>query len=115
MNFKELHRKHADKDSPTVEGQIRWLQKQGFPQHQIDQGMITVYSEIERKEKDFKSGLELDQYLLDTCKKFRTDELTAYVAKLEEFEAGLKKKWEQEQKKQLEAQQKKPWYKRIFA
>ena len=47
MNFKELHTKFKDDDSPSVEGQIRWLQKQGFAQHQIEQAMIAAYTEIE--------------------------------------------------------------------
>lgn len=109
MNFKALHTKYKDNDSPTVEGQIRWLQKQGFGQHQIDQAMITVYTEVERGEKDFKNGNDLDQHLLETAKKIRTDELTTYITKLEEFESKLKKKWEEDQKKS------KPWYKRIFS
>ena len=50
MNFKVLHEKFKDDDSPTVEGQIRWLQKQGFAQHQIEQAMLTVYSALERGE-----------------------------------------------------------------
>lgn len=50
MNIKEIHKQFADDHSPSVEGQIRWLQKQGFAQHQIEQAMITVYSEIERGE-----------------------------------------------------------------
>jgi hypothetical protein len=49
MDFKKLHEQFRDNDSPSVEGQIRWLQKQGFAQHQIEQAMITVYSELERK------------------------------------------------------------------
>lgn len=50
MNFKQLHEQFKDNDSPSVEGQIRWLQKQGFAQHQIEQAMLTVYSELERGE-----------------------------------------------------------------
>jgi len=50
MNFKELHERFKDKDSPAVEGQVRWLQKQGFAQNQIERAMITVYSELEQGE-----------------------------------------------------------------
>lgn len=46
MKFNELHAKFKDDDSPSVEGQIRWLQKQGFQQHQIEQAMLTAYSEL---------------------------------------------------------------------
>lgn len=109
MNFTELHAKYKDDDSPSVEGQIRWLQKQGFAQHQIEQAMIATYAEIERGEKDFTSGLELDQYLLNKAKLIRTEELTLQIAKMEEFVDKLKSKWEEDLKK------KKPWYRRLFS
>ena len=48
MNIKELHGKYADEHSPNPEGQVRWLQKQGFPQHQIDQAFILLYQDLER-------------------------------------------------------------------
>lgn len=116
MNFKELHRKYADNDSPTVEGQIRWLQKQGFPQHQIEQAMITVYGEISRGETTFKNGSELDQYLLNVSKKFRTDELTALSAVWEENAAAQEKKWREkwEAENKLPEEVKKPWYKKVL-
>lgn len=47
MKFKELHSQFKDDDSPSVEGQIRWLQKHGFQQHQIEQAMLTAYTELE--------------------------------------------------------------------
>jgi len=50
MNIQILHKMFRDDDSPSVEGQIRWLQKQGFLQNQIDQAMITMYTDIERGE-----------------------------------------------------------------
>jgi hypothetical protein len=105
MNFKELHEKFKDDASPSVELQIRWLQKMGFLQHQIDQAMITVYTEIEQG-KTFKNGGEFNLYLKDVVTKIRTEELKLYVANLESFEAKMRKKWEEEKPK--------PWYKRIF-
>jgi len=111
MNFVELHSKFKDDDSPSVEGQVRWLQKQGFAQHQIEQAMISVYMEIERNEANFKNGFELDQYLLEKAKLVRTEELTTQIAKMEEFVANLKKKWDEDR---LKTEVKLPWYKRIF-
>ncbi|MGD9157163.1 MAG: hypothetical protein PVG39_02030 [Desulfobacteraceae bacterium] len=49
MNFKELHERFKDEGSPSVEGQIRWLQKMGFGQHQIEQAMLMVYTELENE------------------------------------------------------------------
>lgn len=48
MDFNGLHAQYTDDDSPSVEGQIRWLQKQGFQQHQIEQAMLTVYTELDQ-------------------------------------------------------------------
>lgn len=47
MGFKDLHEQYKDDDSPSVEGQVRWLQKQGFQQTQIEQAMLMVYTELE--------------------------------------------------------------------
>lgn len=144
MDMKTLHARFKDDDSPSVEGQIRWLQKQGFPQHHIEQAMLTLYSELERgnvpKKEDgtpVKGGWDLDQALLLTAKTIRTDELRLQVKRLEEFEAKLKAKWEEdrrkeeailaaaeEERKEREAKKaeedaaskpKRPWYKRLFS
>jgi uncharacterized protein (DUF2132 family) len=108
MNFVDLHAKYKDENSPSVEGQIRWLQKQGFAQHQIEQAMIKVYMEIERDEKDFANGMALDQHLLQVAKLIRTDELTQQIRKMEDFVEELKKKWQAEEKK------KNSWFRRLF-
>lgn len=50
MDIKALHGKFKDDNSPSVEGQIRWLQKQGFAQHHIEQAMAEMYSDVERGE-----------------------------------------------------------------
>lgn len=47
MEFKELHKPFKDDDSPSIEGQIKWLQKQGFQQYQIEQAMIEAYTELQ--------------------------------------------------------------------
>ena len=151
MNLKELHERFKDNDSPSVEGQIRWLQKQGFAQHQIQQAILMVYSAIKRNEipfvfhkkeerpdggvdsirvfgleettkpgeewsmREIVSGEELDNCLLWKAKGVRTAELTSMVRKMEEFELDLRKKWEQEQNKQIEdgieKKIRKKWYK----
>lgn len=98
MDFNATHAKFKDADSPTVEGQIRWLQKQGFAQHQIDQAMIMAYTEIDKGDFTPKNGFELDQFILEKAKRFRTEELTAYVKNLESFEQKMREKWELEQK-----------------
>ena len=46
MNLKELHKQFRDNDSPSVEGQYRWLEKQGFTPDQIEQAIIETYTEI---------------------------------------------------------------------
>jgi hypothetical protein len=109
MDFKKLHERYKDDASPSVELQIRWLQKLGFQNHQIDQALITVYTEIERDEKTFRDGAELNLYLRNTVAKIRTTEVDLYIKNLETFEAKMRKKWENEQKKI------KPWYRRIFS
>ena len=50
MDIKKLHEKWKDDDCPSVEGQIRWLQKQGFGQHQIDQAMMMLYKALDHGE-----------------------------------------------------------------
>jgi len=108
MDFKKLHEKYKDEASPSVELQIRWLQRIGFQPHQIDQAMITVYGEIEHGEKTFKNGSELNLYLKDTAIKIRSEEINVYITNLEKFEAKMRSKWDEDRKRM------KPWYKRIF-
>lgn len=104
MDITKLHEKFKDHDSPSVEGQIRWLQKQGFLQNQIDQAMISVYTDVENKKVLYlnaqiaKSGWDFDQVLLKAAKKVRTEDLTAIIKNIERFEADMKYKWEKEQK-----------------
>lgn len=47
MNLKELHKQFKDDDSPSVEGQYRWLERQGFTPDQIERGIIEAYTELE--------------------------------------------------------------------
>ena len=104
MDFKKLHERYKDETSPSVELQIRWLRRIGFQSHQVDQALITVYGEIERGEKIFKSGSELNLYLKDVAAKIRTEEIGVYINNLEKFEANMRKKFQAEL----------PWYKRIL-
>jgi hypothetical protein len=48
MDIKALLASYTSEKEFTVEGQIRWLQKQGFTQDQIDQAILTVYFDLER-------------------------------------------------------------------
>ena len=108
MDFKKLHEKYKDDASPSVELQIRWLQRIGFQPHQVDQALITVYTEIEQGKKTFKNGGELNLYLKETAGKIRTEEINVYITNLEKFEGKMRKTWEEDQKKA------KPWYKRLI-
>ena len=114
MDLKALHAKFRDDDSPSVEGQIRWLQKQGFAQHHIDQAIIGMYTDIEQEVLTFKSGHEMDQKLLERAKQIRTNELATYVGHLERFESDLKAKWEKERLAKEAANNAKSWFERIF-
>lgn len=51
MDIKKLHEPFKDDDSPAAEGQVVWLQKQGFNQAQIDRAMVDVYSALDRGER----------------------------------------------------------------
>lgn len=128
MDFKKLHEPYKDDASPSIELQIRWLQRLGFQPHQIDQAMITVYTEIEQKERTFANGGELNLYLKDIAAKIRSDELNVYITNLENFEAKMRKTWEEsrkvEESKKVETipepepkpkpKPKRPWYIRIL-
>ena len=112
MNIIKLHEKFKDHDSPSVEGQIRWLQKQGFMQSQIDQAMISVYTDIERgvelyfEGKVIDSGWALDQVLLKAAKVARTKDLTSVIKNIEKFEYDMRNRWETDKKK--------GFFKRVF-
>jgi len=104
MDFEKLHEPYKDENSPSPELQVKWLRKFSIPDHVIDQAMITVYTEIEQKEKTFATGAELNLYLKDVAKRLHTEELSAYIRHLEKFEAKMRKKWAS----------KLPWWKRMF-
>lgn len=145
MDIRKLHEPYKDQDSPSPELQVRWLKRLGFEGHVIDQAMLNTYTDIERGIKTFKNGAELNAYIRDQAVQTRNEELSAYITKLEQFEAKLKAKWEAERNARLalaaklEAERvakaakleeeklakereladtaavKKPWYKRVFA
>ena len=48
MDIKSLLQAYTSEKEFTVEGQIRWLQKQGFSQDQIDHAILAVYFDLER-------------------------------------------------------------------
>lgn len=139
-----LHKQFKDDDSPSVEGQIRWLQKQGFAEHHIQQAIVAVYNDIEQgkipvlhtrrtrsedgtvviesryylqddpppgtdwESRPIRVGMELDQALLELAKRYRTDDLRAFVQNTEKFELSLRAKWQAEQNN------KKSFFKRLF-
>lgn len=107
MDFKELHKPYKDAVSPSVELQMQWLQKIGFKPHQIEKAMLLVYTDIEQG-KRFKDGKSLNLYLKETAAKIREEELTVYIAELENIETKLKNKWNENLKRNI------PFYKRII-
>lgn len=136
MNIVELHSKFKDEHSPSPEAQVRWLQKQGFAQHQIDQAFMTIYGDLERG----KPALVFEEWdgerILDTkygpsdadppshrykAREIRTGwELdqslleAAKMARTQELSALLSniEKFEKKMRKKWAAQV--PWYKRVF-
>lgn len=121
MDMKALHKRFSDENSPSVEGQIRWLQKQQFSQSQIDQAMMTLYMELDAgrvpeawtkggetcyclqgtqvepdpawTHRPIATGHDLDQMLLTIAKYIRTQELTVMITHLEKFEASMRSRW----------------------
>lgn len=135
MDMVKLHKPFAGKESPSPEAQRNWLRKRGFTPIQIDQAMLTLYSdldrgalphvfegktEIEKKElrygmhgaaapngfatREIKTGVELDQALLEYAKFFKTEDEKTEIERVQKFERMLRKRWESQV----------PWYKRIF-
>lgn len=138
MDIKALHERFKDGDSPSVEGQIRWLQKQSFAQDQIDHAILKVYFDIERgctpckwntgaevvylsgdqpksgehwEGGPISTGHDLDQYLLKVAKDIRTKELSDKVASIGEQVTKMKNQWEDDYKK---ANAKPGFFKRLF-
>lgn len=98
MDFKMLIEPYRE-NGRTPEGQMKWLLSKGIPQANIDQAMLYVYNEIEGG-KAFKSGHDLDRYLLDKAKEFQQSDAAANVKRLEEFFGKFKAGWQDEMKKQ---------------
>jgi hypothetical protein len=140
MDIKALLARYTDEKEFTVEGQIRWLQKQGFTQDQIDHAIMTVYFDLERhllpnkwtlptgeivylpgdqpKTSDdwvggeISGGNDLDQYLLKVSKDIRTKELSDKAAQLGGLVQKMKDQWEAD----AIARAKKPgFFKRMFS
>jgi len=139
MDIKAIHEKIKDRPDHTVEGQIRWLEKQGFSLDQIDSAMLKVYFDIERgcipckwdtgSEVVYMSGdtpksgehwtggpidntHDLDRYLLQVAKEIRTLEYSDKVKRLGEQVAKMKEQWEKDYKK---ANEKPGFFKRLFS
>lgn len=139
MDIKALLAAFTSEKEFTVEGQIRWLQKQGFTQDQIDHAILTVYFDLERGCLPCKwntgaevvylsgdtaksgehweggaitTGNDLDQYLLKVAKDIRTKELSDKVAAIGVQVAKMKSQWEADYKK---ANAKPGFFKRLFS
>ena len=125
MDLKAILAGYTTKPEFTVEGQMRWLQKQGFTEDQIAQALMSVYFDLERGVLPNKwrmgpegetvylpgdqpkasetwiggpigGGHELDQYLLKVAKDIRTRELTDKVAAIGIQVAKMKAQWEKD-------------------
>jgi hypothetical protein len=121
MDIKAILANFTSEKEFTVEGQIRWLQKQGFTQDQIDHAILKVYFDLERgcipckwntgaevvympgdqpksgehwEGGPISTGNDLDQYLLKTAKDIRTKELSDKAAALGDLVAKMKSQWE---------------------
>ena len=139
MDIKALLEGFTDLKDHSVEGQIRWLQKQGFTQDQIDQAILAVYFDIERgvlpnkwvrgnevvyllptdqrpnenwNGEPISGGNDLDQYLLKVAKGIRTKELADKVAAIGVQVSKMKSQWEADY---IKANSKPGFFKRLFA
>ena len=137
MDIKTLHERFKDDHSPSVEGQIRWLQKQGFPQHHIEQAMAEMYADIERGDlpkayeklsQDDKviQSIYLPKEVNSPGKDFAQREISngwdldqalleyAKRARTDELGVMLKNIERFEQKLRKKWMKQVPWYKRVF-
>ena len=139
MDIKAIHAKFQDRPDHTIEGQMRWLEKQGFSRDQIDAAMLKVYFDLERGCLPIKwntgsetvylagdvppsgehwvgepatSSHDIDRYLLAVAKGIRTQEYADKAARLGEQVAKMKAQWEADFKK---ANAKPGFFKRLFA
>lgn len=93
MNFKAIHDKYKDDASPSVEGQIRWLQKQGFSQDQIDRAMLGLYSDIEIGQAPRVFEKEENGKIVDTKYAFYSDPIPTFCYTFRDIKTG----WELDQ------------------
>ena len=120
MDFQKLYEPYVTKEAPLVTEQIKWLQKQGIPQHIIDQAMIKVYDEIERgkvfnAEGKHTSTWALWMYLQEIARGLQKKELEVYVKNLESFHENIRQKWNDDLNKLAELERKKwPLWKKIL-
>lgn len=94
MNFENLYAPYATKEAPNVGELIKWLLKNGIPQHIADQAMLSVFTAIQNgmefKPSDKHSATwHLWTHTLKVARDFHDKELVVYVKKLEEFHSKL--------------------------
>ena len=74
IEIEKLLEPYCDGGIRTIEGQMIWLQKKGFPQPAIEQAMQEVYLEVHHG-KSFENGRELDHYLHEKAQRLWNEEL----------------------------------------
>lgn len=135
MDMVRLHKPFAGKDSPSPEAQRNWLRKKGFAPVQIDQAMLTLYSDMDRgalplvfegvmeiEKKELRYGMSGDKAPEGFIRRqvqtgAELDQaLLAYArffkAEDEKIEIEKVQTFERMLRKRWESQV--PWYKRIF-
>jgi len=101
MDYNKLYEPYQTKEAPLVTDQVKWLQKNGFPQHIIDQSLVKVYDELDRGRKfeaDEKHSAtwHLWNYLREVARELHKVELEAYLKNLEAFQAKLRENWNED-------------------
>ncbi len=94
MDFVKLLEPYKTSEDITPQMQIRWLKRLGFSDDVINRTMIAVYTEVEQGVRKFKDWQEFNICLRETAKIAQAKDEEAYIKRLQEFEANLKKKWQ---------------------
>jgi hypothetical protein len=77
----------------TLEGQIKWLEKQGLSQGAIDYSVTNVYKRLESGEK-FTDGKELDIELKRVATDYHTQEIgEQFKKRISDVEYNLDVEW----------------------
>lgn len=96
MNFTELLEPYAERDPSTgeakrtVEGQMKWLLRKGFPKDVVDRALLEMFHTLKggttfTDENGNLSGHHLDQYLFKLAKGLMDADLTRQSEQLNQF------------------------------